>query len=333
MARFKLGKLKQEKKSWKETIVDRIHLGKVMPILSNVITDDLVFGSHQDIVEGWADYTDYPRNDRQTLARMTQYQSVMLKADPEIRADDVYIKETYLDFLQKAVCSIADEDLLEDLEEDANRDTLAFSEVAERLDFPRLDNGRQNPLYLLADLPLPIYLTTSYHTFLEMALMKAGKQPRTEICYWNTRLHSIPSVFDTEPTYQPAVQEPLVYHLHGLDRHPGSLVLTEDDHLDLMVSVSQDWDGIPLPVRQALADSSLVLLGYKLREWDFRVLFRGMIKTSIDQRRPKSVAIQLQGEEEERNYLENYLDQEGEFEVYWGDVQSFTQELWQGWAT
>jgi hypothetical protein len=73
------------------------------------------------------------------------------------------------------------------------------------------------------------------------------------------------------------------------------------------------------------------MLGYTLRSWDFRVLFRGLIKTSQTERRPKSVSIQLSENEFEKNYLKNYLTQEGKFEVYWGNTLQFVQELHQGW--
>ena len=331
MGRFNLGKLKKETKGWKETLVDRIHQGKLLPILSHSIYDDLVFGNQDELIAGWMDYTDYSRGKEHSLAEMTQFQSVMFKADPDVRADDDYIKEIYLDFLVKALASIADEDLAEELEADANADKFSFSEAAQRLEMSNGGAEDKTVLSLLADLPLPIYITTSYYSFLEMTLTQAGKNPRTEICYWDKRLRSIPSVFEEEG-YRPTPQEPLVYHLHGLDKYPNSMVLTEDDHLDFVSNIGHDWDGIPLLIRQALADSSLMLLGYKLSAWDFRVVFRGLVKASIDQRRPTSVAIQLKGDETERNYLKNYLSQQGRFEVYWGTVDAFIQELWQGWA-
>ncbi len=262
---------------------------------------------------------------------MTQFQSVMSKADPDIKADNDYVKETYLDFLHEVLLSIADKELVDELNEDANSASFPFSQKAERLEYPSFTDGQQNPLLLLADLPLPIYLTTSYHSFVETALIKAGKEPRTEICHWHSRLDSLPSVFSTDPNYEPTPQEPLVYHLHGLDEYPQSLVLTEDDHLDFLVTISRDMDAVPVRVRQALADSSLILLGYSLRDWDFRVIFRGMIKPSTVQNRPKSVFIQLLDNPHERTFLQNYLHQEAKFEVYWGNTTNFLQEIWQGW--
>jgi hypothetical protein len=73
-----------------------------------------------------------------------------------------------------------------------------------------------------------------------------------------------------------------------------------------------------------MADSSLVLLGYDLRCWDFRVLFWGLIKPRPLQQ--TSVSVQLVPDEIERNYLQKYLD-EFEFKIYWGDIYQYAQEL------
>ncbi len=104
--------------------------------------------------------------------------------------------------------------------------------------------------------------------------------------------------------------------------------------MDFLVAISQNLgresDPIPRRVRQAMADSSLLLLGYNLRSWDFKVLFWGLIKP-----RPlaqTSVSIQLVPEEVEREYLQKYLS-EYEFKVYWGDIEQYTQELYQALET
>jgi hypothetical protein len=150
------------------------------------------------------------------------------------------------------------------------------------------------------------------------------------------------SVFSKEPDYRPTVQEPLVYHLHGLDLLPASMVLTEDDYLDFLVRVSWDKNVIPPRVAQALADSSLLLLGYRLQDWDFRVLFRGLITAKQAPRRRSNFSIQLTTEQEAeeqitsvadaRDFLEDYFSL-GNFTIYWGDAKSFTEELWDQWAS
>ncbi|MCA9962069.1 MAG: SIR2 family protein [Anaerolineales bacterium] len=329
MARFNIQKKETKEVSWKEALIERINEGKALPIISYVVGNNLVFGNTDELIDGWAYYTDYPTEDR-NLAHMSQYLNVMAQAKGH---DSEQIKRDYLIFLKEALQSIADEDLVEELNEDMNASKLTFSETADRLQFPNFETGLDNPLLILAKLPLPIYLTTSYHTFLEMALQREHKQPRTEICYWNNQLGRIQSVFSLQSDYHPSVEEPLVYHIHGLDAHPASLVLTEDDHLDFLVNTARDWEGVPLIVRKALTDSALMLLGFGLNSWDFRTVFRGFIKTSLAERRPKSVAIQLQGDQTQQNYLLNYLDLEGKFEVYWGDTRNFMREIWQAWAS
>jgi hypothetical protein len=195
-----------------------------------------------------------------------------------------------------------------------------------------------NPLRILAELPLPIYLTTNYATFMEDALKAAGKEPCTEICYWRDELREdIPSVFEEDPDYEPSVEKPLVYHIHGLDTQPSSLVLAEDDYLDFLVKVSQDPEAVPTRVSQALADSSLLLLGYQLQGWDFRSVFRGLITTKRSSRRLLSLSIQIMPDSEgvkdlasAQEYLERYFD-EANFEIYWGDARGFMQALWEQW--
>jgi hypothetical protein len=330
---FEAEELKAETKTWKETIIDRIKDGKVVPIISSAFTNDVAFGSHQDLVRGWAKYIHYPLiTENHDLAKLAQYESVSQLGSSQVRDEDL-VREKYLEFLSRALTTMARQDpnistdTRAELEEQAQE--LTVSGLARRLNCPSLNSSQDNPLLLLADLPLPIYLTTGYHDFIELALHTAGKEPHTEIYRWHEGLRHIPSIFEREREYEPSPQQPLVYHLHGFDRYPESLVLTEDDYLDFLSNVS----GAILPrVMEALTQSSLVMLGYSLASWDFRVLFRGLIKP-----RPKkltSVAIQLQENELEKEYLQKYLRQVS-FEVEWidaSDPHRFIRELHQGWA-
>ncbi|MEW5961070.1 MAG: SIR2 family protein [Chloroflexota bacterium] len=323
MPRIKMGERKTTR-TWQQTIVERVRSGKVVPVISNVVSNNLVLGGHDDLVAAYAKYTNYPLDDC-NLLRIAQYISVT----DESVTDPGAVKEDYVNFVKNRLFDIAERegvaaDVLAELEEEF--DDITFSEFPDRLGYPRFDQDPTNPFLILAECPLPIYLTTSYHSFLEVALRRAGKAPRTEICRWHQGLEGIPSVFDDD--YQPTRDEPLVYHLFGVDAHPGSLVLTEDNHLEFLVAVSQNigraTDPIPRRVRQAMADSSLVLLGYDLRSWDFWVLFWGLFKPRPLQQ--TSVSVQLAPNELERNYLQRYLD-EFEFKVYWGDIHQYAQEL------
>lgn len=317
---------RREALTWQQTIVDRIRAGKVVPIISHMIDHDLVLGGHIALVEAYAEYVHYPLVDKRNLPQLTQYKNIT----DETISDAWALKADYVNFIKNRLYDLAEtegasEETLAEVEEAF--DDITFSEFAERLGYPRFDTGQVDPLLVLAEFPLPIYLTTSYHNFIEVALKRAGKEPRSEICRWHKGLESIPSVFEGD--YQPSKETPLVYHLHGFDAYPDSLVLTENDYLEFLVATAQDMgrgtDPIPKRVRQAMADSSLILLGYSLQNWDFRVLFWGLVKPRPLQH--TSVSIQLVPDDEERKYLQEYLRREAKFEVYWGDIQQYVQEL------
>ncbi|MEM7132552.1 MAG: SIR2 family protein [Chloroflexota bacterium] len=313
----------------RQSFVNRIRTGNVVPLISNEVMGDLVFGGYKELVEGYAEYIEYPLQFRDDILRMTRYKGTTDDLD------DWDLKEDYLNFLKNHLYYIAEEDGVDEdeLEEVAEEvDALTLSEFAQRLGYPKLDSPT-DPLLVLASLPLPIYLTTSYHSFLEEALRKAGKEPRSEICRWHPGLGDIESVFDGE--YTPSPTEPLVFHLHGLDVRPDSLVLTEDDYLEFLVAIAQGrgearTDPIPGRVRQALSASAMVLLGFGLPDWGFRVIFWGLIKPTTMTH--KGVfSLQLEPSDEEKRYLQQYLKREAEIDIFWGSVNDYAEMLKKAW--
>jgi hypothetical protein len=226
---------------------------------------------------------------------------------------------------------------------------MSFSDVATELDYPRYKNDHEDPLQLLAHLPLPIYITTSYHDFMQRALQEAKKRPHTQICLWSDETITLDPEHNIPDDFVPTVDEPLVYHLHGLERYPESLVLSEDDYMKFLVKISQDTDHndqvIPLPLRAKLAESSLLLLGYRLEDWDFRVFFQGLIEAKHDSLRRFSLAIQIdpaerkgisQGQEIEKakKYLKAYFNKsKSQFYVNWDSPDGFVKKLATSWNT
>ena len=143
------------------------------------------------------------------------------------------------------------------------------------------------------------------------------------LCRWNEYLEFTP-IFEAYKEYEPSVQRPLVYHLYGVDSDAVSLVLTEDDHLDFMANVK---GALPNRLTKALRRSSLIVLGYRLQDLDFKVLFRGIIKEHRTLKM-ESVAIQLEETDQDRQYLENYLQRQVDFFVEWAsDPGDFIKEL------
>jgi len=347
------------------TTKDLVERGAITPFISNFMSTQIFGWDPTDLSRIWAEDFDEEAGDQQNgankdpladpsplsdydnmrLPRVAQYYSVRAKA--RVKAKSYYLN-TLKSYLLGMAEDETDPDDYDDVEE--NADELNFSEMAHRLGYPKFAKPQDNPLRLLAELPLPIYMTTSHHQFLEKALSDANRAPVSEIFYWDDSLDRIPSILDEEPDFMPSKERPLVYHLYGLDKYPESLVLTEDDYLDFLIRVahpetrhSGQQRGFPSSVIKALAGTPLLLLGYETGEWEFRALFRGIIRATNDSRGNNSnvadgISMQIdpankelyKNPEQVKEYLEQYFDL-SRFKVYWGDVQSCTRELWQVW--
>lgn len=147
----------------------------------------------------------------------------------------------------------------------------------------------------------------------------------------------VPSIFLEEPEYQPSPDRPLVFHLYGIETHPKSLVLTEDDYIDFLIFTSRQDDALPPPVLRALSDSSIIMLGYELYDWEFIILFRGLIASRRRRRSKVNICLQhLPSEEdssiaadrrqEAETYLRKYL-YKADFSIYSGGSESFLSRL------
>lgn len=321
----------------KDAVINRIQDGKVVPILGNALTNELAFGSHGALIRGWARYAQYPMIDQNhDLARMAQYASVSQASDGS--GDEMVIKERYIDFLKAALQLRAKRDQRVSADQRAEiadeERTLTVSQMAHRLRYPHPDSPQENPLLVLAALPLPIYITTCYHDFLEVALReKARKDPQTEVYRWHPSLDNIPSIFELNQDYEPTPERPLVFHLHGFDKYPASLVLTEDDYLDFLTNIFRHGRTLPTRVRRALTDSSLVMIGYHPTDWDFRTVFRGIIKPRPPSAMKDSVAIQVDvADQYLQDYLEKYMRQV-RFEIEWSNPAPFILDIYQKWQT
>lgn len=183
------------------------------------------------------------------------------------------------------------------------------------------------PHSTLAELPLPVFMTTNYDSFMMQALESKNKKPRRELCRWNKYIRGNTS---QESVGEPDPLNPLVFHLHGHDREAESLVLTHDDYLAFLVNVSRDSNLLPPRIQRALAGTSLLFIGYSLEDWSFKVLFRGIVESTEEALRRISVTVQLPRNETEQEYLELYFSG-WDMRVFWGTAQEFAAELGRRW--
>jgi len=330
-----------------ENIKPRIKQGHVIPIISNSFRIEHIFKEkyatldkdgltpYEQLTRDWAGMVEYPMDDGHDLARVAQYYLVNIQKD---RESESQARTQYLEFLKSLLLVTAEEQpkyankaarLLDQIQE------KSFSEIAAQLDYPRFPENVDDPLGLLAQLPLPIYLTTSQSDFLERALTEVGRAPKTQICFWSGEISTKPE-HKTDPDFIPTKDTPLVYHLFGFEDYPQTLVLSEDDYINFLISVVENKNTqnpiIPSSLRLALGGSQLILLGYRLQDWDFRVLFRFIQKF---ERSDRGMVVQLKPSEKENlesleKYLKDYFDIR-KFDIDWNTADDIVQKLWSDW--
>jgi hypothetical protein len=307
-------------------LVRNIRQGRCTPILGPGLTEHLI-GSRQQIARRWAETYQFPMaaHDQENLPQVAQFLSV--NQDAMFLRDEL---ETYL-------C----QEVRERYGIDAGQDGCATSlnEMVSKVGTQYRQRDAAEPHRVLAQFPLPIYITANFGNVLAEALEEAGKEPKVELCRWNEYIEMLPSVYDDDPGYRPNEQSPLVYHLFGHLKEPDSVVLTEDEYFDYLIGVTRDKDLIPPVVRRAMADTALLFLGFRMEDWDFRVLFRSLMSQEGRGRRSRyaHVAVQIDPEEgriqepeRARRYLESYF-QGADISIYWGNVLDFIRELQERW--
>lgn len=322
-----------------QSITQRVRGGNALPILSHAALFDLALFGHETFTGYYAERIGYPYPIIPDVGQLANYDRYTN------RTSDVDCKEFYLACVKNHIyrearaAGVAADTLAEAR---AQADQVGASAFANLLGYPRFDQPQAHPLLVLANLPFKTYLTISATTFLEDALRKAGKAPVTKMCRWRGPIDAPEKDLWLIPdAYRPSQEQPLVYHLCGLDAHPqtraplpGSLALTEDDHLEILVNLAQDRgkenaDRLPALVRGALFDD-VVLLGFRLDSWAFRALYYGLIRQTGQEKDRRGVCcIQLAPEErvKQEKYLQGYLDREARFDIFWGELRDYAEEL------
>ncbi len=303
------------------------------PIIGPDIAESL-FGSRQDIAWQLAAKYEYPMDphDRDGLPQVAQYLAV--------NQSPTFLPSSLAQYLVKGICDRHERlpDEIMNVLVDKSTSTADLTRVLDQLMnyawHQRRDRVPGDPFSALAAMPLPVFITADQSNLLATALREAGKEPQICLCPWNDDLLGQSSLYRI--AREPDVTHPLVYHLFGNLREPDSLVLTEDDLFDYLIGVTRNNDAIPLVVRDRLADSSLIFLGFRMEDWYFRVFFRTLMDQLGKRRRKKyaHVAVQIAPEEDRlldprraRRYLEAYF-QDADISIFWGSAEDFATELY-----
>jgi hypothetical protein len=199
-----------------------------------------------------------------------------------------------------------------------------------------------DPHRALAELNLPVYITTNYDNRMKLALQMQNKKVETAICRWSDTLQSEKTCFD-DGTYEPSAKHPVVFHLHGQMENPKSIIASEDDYLDFLVEMGrqkrQEFESdrskqgakrpmLPPVIQNALASKLLLFVGYGIADTNFRVILRGL-KTALRSSAVTSITVQYGGSQrdEMKDYLQQYFKWMLDLDVFWGSSDDFAREL------
>jgi hypothetical protein len=144
------------------------------------------------------------------------------------------------------------------------------------------------PLLRARGVPHQLLVTTSYDLALEAAFLEAGEQfdvvsyvaagpQRGKFCHLapdgTSHLIDLPNTYATELSLE---QRTVILKLHGqVDRGPEreweSFVVTEDDYIDYL-SQTDLAAAVPVALAAKLRRSHFLFLGYRMADWNLRVI-------------------------------------------------------------
>jgi hypothetical protein len=302
-------------------LIHSIQAGACTPVIGSGVAGEQILPSREELARNWVDQWLMPisAQSRINLAKVAQYLSV--RTAPRLTQTEVGL---YLGSeLRRRLGPMLPE---------AIRHSENVAEIIKAAGEQHRQSATKadpDPYTVLADLRLPIYITTSWTSLLEDAIRAAGREPIVRCFDWHNQR------FGEDGVLEPTRDEPLVYHLFGTIDIPQSLVVTEDHYFFWLTEwIKRHEKGIPLCVSEALTDRSLLFLGYHLDDWEFRVLFQsvksfgGMYKLQDNlhvgvQVSPENTTIEP---EAAQDYLEKYLGKES-ISIYWGTCTRFLEDL------
>ena len=317
-------------------LVNDVWSGSCLPLLGPGLTDTLL-GPRQQLARELADRYRFPLAPyyREDMPQVAQFLAIDQSANFPVAELRSHLAVKLSDQLAQ-LCARAGEPVPEKFRSiPRSKRTHALVDELVNEVWGHLHADLADPFAVLAKLPLPIYVTAQPTSLLASALRDEGKQPRVEVARWNPICPR--SIFDCMPDYEPSPEEPLVFHIFGSLHYPGSVVLREDDYFEFLRTTGRDSDAVPEVVRSAFADSALLFLGFRMEDWDFRVLFHSIMSQEGGARLEQHSHVAAQIDPEEgltlepegaRRYFESYFRKPHDVSVYWGSVESFLTQLY-----
>ncbi len=299
-----------ELKRWR-ALVGNLQAGRCIPVLGPDVGQHL-FGRASERAEELAERHGFPleAHGRADLTRVSQFLQVEQSAN--------YARQETLGQIQARLAQ-----RFPDL------NPVSYEIVARRCLTDDVD-----PFSILAHLPIKVFVSAAFDPVLFHALRAADRNPEMLFIPWRNTPGGHAHRNPVDP-YAPSEKNPLIFAAFGADRKEArdSLALTEDDYLDYLI-VAKPL--LPRVITGELVQSSLIFLGFSLRDLAFRALFRLLLSLdgSEQMRDNAHVCVQVdpaehsvEDVERAQEYLQNYFHGVPQIEVYWGDAADFLTEL------
>jgi hypothetical protein len=311
--------------SFWNVLLENIADGDCTPFLGPGVTADLL-PSPSELAQTLAAKYNYPLPNSDNLPHVAQFIATI---------DDSRLRKDVLRTLSSGFKTKLG---LKPDREDRKR---GFSEIIKEANWSEISQEvlESEIHHQLADLELPLYITTNFDNFMTLALQAKEYNPRQETIPWRKLLRrdAHPPYPDLEPP--PSEEEPVVMHLFGTDNDTQAMVLTEDDHLDYLALISRDHKYLLPPiVNEALASTTLLFLGYRLGDLDLKVIMRGLLSNLDSEGLDMlNVAVQIEDpmvdevkQKEVIKYFQKYFSKSN-IDIYWGSTAQFVADLHARW--
>lgn len=313
-------------------LLDAVEAGQVVAFLGPRVTAGLL-PDRDAVAETLAERYGYPLPDKRDLSRVAQFVGINARKDPRGT-----VASTYMRLLQRSLFLYLDIQPTD--EQKARFKDASLSETVEALQWAEkvLDVHESEIHHQLADLQLPLYVTTNMDNFMEQALKYKGLAPRRLGLRLEATQAGTPQFVLTP---EPSKDQPVILHLNGHDgdaEQLRNLVVTEDDFMQHLVRLSRDQQTyLPMNVLRMLSEHSFIFLGYQLDDWEFKAILHGLLpeiaQATSDRKRHIGVQLELDDAtslEKAAQYLGDYMGQYN-IDIYWGSSHQFMNDLHNRW--
>jgi TIR domain/SIR2-like domain len=141
-------------------------------------------------------------------------------------------------------------------------------------------------LHNLASLPFKLVINTSPGFSAEKAFR--GVKSHTYSDFYDRTANA------REDLPDPTTEAPILYGLYGSFTQPSSMILSENDRLDFLISIISENPPLPTKLTSAFCDpnQSFLFLGFNLGQWQLRMLTYAVLRKV--QRSNKSFALEFE---------------------------------------